>query len=43
MLADAIDTDPADPFELDLVLGRPEGPGLHPAAAATLELLDGIS
>jgi hypothetical protein len=42
VLADAIDADADRPFQLDLVLGRPEGPGLHPAAAATLELLNAI-
>ena len=36
-LADHIDADPTEPFELDLVLGRCAGPLLHPAAAATLQ------
>jgi hypothetical protein len=38
-LAEYIDADPGQPFELDLVLGRSTKQLLHPAAAATLEAL----
>jgi hypothetical protein len=42
-LADAIDADPDRAFELDIVLGLSAEPALHPAAAATLQLLQGPS